>query len=69
MDPFSDIKLEAASLGRDLLVTITGGEVHIGAASTDYWTVSGSFWRSSTGGQPLSFTARLPLLWGFTMII
>ncbi|GIO43703.1 MULTISPECIES: prenylated flavin chaperone LpdD [Paenibacillus] len=38
MDPFSDIKLEAASLGRDLLVTITGGEVHIGAASTAYWT-------------------------------
>lgn len=38
MDLFSDIKLEAASLGQDLLVTITGGEVHIGAASTAYWT-------------------------------
>lgn len=38
MDLFSDIKLEVASLGQDLLVTITGGEVHIGAASTAYWT-------------------------------
>lgn len=37
MDAFSDIKLEAVSLGQDLLVRITGGEVHIGAASTAYW--------------------------------
>ncbi|RRJ67764.1 hypothetical protein EHV15_25345 [Paenibacillus oralis] len=33
---FDDIKLEAIPMGRDLLLTIGGGEVHIGAASTAY---------------------------------
>lgn len=32
----NDIKLEAIPMGRDLLLTIGGGEVHIGAASTAY---------------------------------
>ncbi|MFD1175723.1 hypothetical protein ACFQ3W_05315 [Paenibacillus puldeungensis] len=39
---FDDIKLEAIPMGRDLLLTITGGEAHIGSASTAY-PVSGGF--------------------------
>jgi gallate decarboxylase subunit D len=33
---FEDIKLEAIPVGRDLLLLITGGVSHIGAASTAY---------------------------------
>lgn len=39
---FDDIKLEAIPMGRDLLLTITGGEAHIGSASTAY-PVTGGF--------------------------
>lgn len=34
---FDDLKLQAVPMGRDLLLLITGGEAHIGAASTAYW--------------------------------
>jgi hypothetical protein len=34
---FDDLKLEAIPMGRDLLLLVTGGEVHIGASSTAYW--------------------------------
>ena len=33
---FEDIKLEAIPVGRDLLLLMTGGVAHIGAASTAY---------------------------------
>jgi hypothetical protein len=37
---FDDLKLQAVPMGRDLLLLITGGEAHIGAASTAYWAES-----------------------------
>lgn len=36
MHSFDDINLQAIPAGRDLLLMITGGEAHIGAASTAY---------------------------------
>lgn len=39
---FEDIKLEAVPVGRDLLLLITGGAVHIGAASTAYPVEAGT---------------------------
>ncbi|MGG6311113.1 hypothetical protein [Paenibacillus macerans] len=33
---FDDIKLEAIPVGRDLLLLVTGGVAHIGAASTSF---------------------------------
>lgn len=34
---YDDIKLEAISAGRDVLLLVTGGVAHIGASSTAYW--------------------------------
>ncbi|WP_068785659.1 prenylated flavin chaperone LpdD [Paenibacillus phocaensis] len=39
---FEDIKLEAIPVGRDLLLLMTGGVSHIGAASTAYKTGEGT---------------------------
>ncbi|MEF2967217.1 aspartyl-phosphate phosphatase Spo0E family protein [Paenibacillus sp. M1] len=36
MNGFTDIKLKELQVGRDLLLVITGGAAHIGAASTAY---------------------------------
>lgn len=36
MHSFDDINLQAIPAGRDLLLMVTGGEAHIGAASTAY---------------------------------
>lgn len=41
MSSFDDIKLVSAPMGRDLLLMVTGGEAHIGAASTAYITDNG----------------------------
>ncbi len=41
MSRFDDIKLQAVPAGRDLLLMITGGEAHIGAASTAFATDEG----------------------------
>ncbi|RCX23590.1 hypothetical protein DFP94_1011189 [Fontibacillus phaseoli] len=41
MNSFDDIKLQVIPMGRDLLLTMTGGEAHIGAASTAYLTEQG----------------------------
>ncbi|MDQ0087686.1 hypothetical protein J2T12_001092 [Paenibacillus anaericanus] len=45
---FDDLQLQAIPMGRDLLLIITGGEVHIGAASTAYWTDQGTEVQTST---------------------
>lgn len=34
---FEDIKVQAVPMGRDLAILVTGGDEHIGAASTAYW--------------------------------
>ncbi|WP_334077232.1 hypothetical protein [Paenibacillus sanfengchensis] len=39
---FEDIRLESVPMGRDLLIMITGGEAHIGAASTAYPVAGGA---------------------------
>ncbi|GIO83106.1 hypothetical protein J25TS5_00380 [Paenibacillus faecis] len=39
---FADIRLESVPMGRDLLIMITGGEAHIGAASTAYPAAGGA---------------------------
>lgn len=42
MHPFEDIKLKTVPVGRDMLLIITGGEAHIGAASTAYVSGEGA---------------------------
>lgn len=37
MKNFDDINIRSLPMGRDLLIMITGGDAHIGAASTAYY--------------------------------
>lgn len=51
MHRFEDIGLQAISVGRDMLLIITGGEAHIGAASTAY---------PAEGGEVMEQTSAVP---------
>ncbi|MDO3412162.1 hypothetical protein QWJ34_20535 [Saccharibacillus sp. CPCC 101409] len=43
-----DIRAQRTEVGRDTLITVTGGAAHIGAVSTAYWTESGIEVRTTT---------------------
>ncbi|GAA0137207.1 hypothetical protein YSY43_40480 [Paenibacillus sp. YSY-4.3] len=48
MERFTDIALQEIAVGKDILLIITGGDRHIGAASTAYWNDARAHVQTST---------------------